>query len=95
MYNLKEEFMNIVEERVQMMPKQFFNVTVAYLDKGIVKEINFEEYDSLPFYPRVSNYLNFFEEKMPQFPIHGVRLTPKKDGDPQLKNIMELSKTIH
>lgn len=95
MYNLKNEFMNIVEERVNMMPKQFFNVTVAYLDKGIIKEINFEEYDSLPFYPRVSNYLNFFEEKMPQFPIHGVRLTPKKDGDPQLKNIGELSKTIH
>ena len=94
MYYLKNEFMNIVEERVNMMPKQFFNVTVAYLDKGIIKELNFEEYDSLPFYPRVSNYLNFFEEKMPQFPIHGVRLTPKKDGDPQLKNIMELSKTI-
>ena len=95
MYSLKEEFMNIVEEKVNLMPKQFFNVTLAYLDKGIIKEINFEEYDSIPFYPRVSNYLNFFEEKMPQFPIHGVRLTPKKDGDPQLKYIQELSKTIH
>jgi len=94
-YNLKDEFLNILEEKVNCMPKQFFNVTVAYLDKGIVKEIKFEEYDSLPYYPRVSKYLNFFEEKMPQFPIHGVHLTPKKDGDPQLKNIMELSKTIH
>ena len=95
MYNLRDEFLDLMEEKVAIMPKQFFNVTVAYLDKGTIKEMNFEEYDSLPFYPRVSKYLNFFEEKMPQFPIHGVRLTPKKDGDPQLKNIMELSKTIH
>jgi len=94
-YNLKDEFLNLLEDKVNLMPKQFFNVTVAYLDKGIVKEINFEEYDSLPYYPRVSKYLNFLEEKMPQFPIHGVRLTPKKDGDPQLKYIHELSKTIH
>ena len=95
MYNLKNEFMNIIEERVNMMPKQFFNVTVAYLDKGIIKEINFEEYDSIPYYPKVSSYLNFMEEKMPQFPIHNVRVTPKLFGNPQLKNIGELSKTIH
>jgi len=95
MYNLKDEFMDLLEEKVNLMPKQFFDVTVAYLDKGVVKEIKFEEYDSLPYYPRVSKYLNFLEEKMPQFPIHGVRLHPKKEGDPQLKNIHELSKTIH
>ena len=95
MYNLKDEFMDLLEEKVNLMPKQFFDVTVAYLDKGVVKEIKFEEYDSLPYYPRVSKYLNFLEEKMPQFPIHGVRLHPKKEGDPQLKNIQELSKTIH
>ena len=94
-YNLKDEFMDLLEEKVNLMPKQFFDVTVAYLDKGVVKEIKFEEYDSLPYYPRVSKYLNFLEEKMPQFPIHGVRLHPKKEGDPQLKNIQELSKTIH
>jgi len=95
MYNLRDEFMDLLEEKVNLMPKQFFDVTVAYLDKGVVKEIKFEEYDSLPYYPRVSKYLNFLEEKMPQFPIHGVRLHPKKEGDPQLKNIQELSKTIH
>ena len=95
MYNLRDEFMDLLEEKVNLMPKQFFDVTVAYLDKGVVKEIKFEEYDSLPYYPRVSKYLNFLEEKMPQFPIHGVRLHPKKEGDPQLKNIHELSKTIH
>ena len=95
MYNLKDDFLNILEEKVNLMPKQFFDVTVAYLDKGVVKEIKFEEYDSLPYYPRVSKYLNFLEEKMPQFPIHGVRLHPKKEDDPQLKNIHELSKTIH
>ena len=95
MYNLKDEFMDLLEEKVNLMPRQFFDVTVAYLDKGVVKEIKFEEYDSLPYYPRVSKYLNFLEEKMPQFPINGVRLHPKKEGDPQLKNIQELSKTIH
>ena len=95
MYNLKDELMELVEDRMHMMPKQFFNVTVSYRDQGLVKEMSFEEYDSIPYYPRVSTYLNFMEEKMPQFPIDNVRVTPKLFGNPQLKNIMELSKTIH
>ena len=95
MYNLKDELMELVEDRLNMMPKQFFNVTVSYKDQGSIKEMNFEEYDSIPYYPRVSQYLNFWEEKMPQFPIHNVRLTPKLIGNPQLKNIQDLSKTIH
>ena len=57
--------------------------------------MNFEEYDSIPYYPKVSQYLNFMEENMPQFPIHNVHLTPKLIGNPQLKHIGELSKTIH
>ena len=95
MYNLKDEFINLLEEKVNLMPKQFFNVTISYKDHGLVKEMNFEEYDSIPYYPKVSHYLNFMEENMPQFPIHHVRLTPKLIGNPQLKNIGELSKTIH
>lgn len=95
MYNLKDELMELVEDRMNLMPKQFFNVTVSYKDQGLVKEMNFEEYDSIPYYPRVSQYLNFWEEKMPQFPIHNVRVTPKLFGNPQLKNIGELSNTIH
>ena len=95
MYNLKDELMELVEDRLNMMPKQFFNVTVSYKDQGSIKEMNFEEYDSIPYYPRVSSYLNFMEEKMPQFPIHNVRVTPKLFGNPQLKNIGELSNTIH
>ena len=95
MYNLKDEFMDILEERINIMPKQFFNVTIAYQDKHLVKEINFEEYDSLPYYPRVTRYLDFHENKMPQFPIRGVRITPKKEGNIQLKDTSELSSTIH
>jgi len=94
-YNLKDELMELVEDRLNMMPKQFFNVTVSYKDQGSIKEMNCEEYDSIPYYPRVSSYLNFMEEKMPQFPIHNVRVTPKLFGNPQLKNIGELSNTIH
>ena len=95
MYNLKDELIELMEDRMNLMPRQFFNVTVSYKDQGSIKEMNFEEYDSIPYYPRVSQYLNFWEEKMPQFPIHNVRLTPKLFGNPQLKNIGELSKTIH
>jgi len=94
-YNLKDEFMDILEERINIMPKQFFNVTIAYQDKHLVKEINFEEYDSLPYYPQVTRYLNFHEHKMPQFPIRGVRITPKKEGNIQLKDTPELSSTVH
>ena len=95
MYNLKDELIELMEDRMNLLPKQFFNVTVSYKDQGSVKEMNFEEYDSIPYYPKVSQYLNFMEENMPQFPIHHVRLTPKLIGNPQLKNIGELSKTIH
>tara|TARA_Y100000310_G_scaffold314776_1_gene364500 strand:+ start:17 stop:304 length:288 start_codon:yes stop_codon:yes gene_type:complete len=94
-YNLKDELIELMEDRMNLLPKQFFNVTVSYKDQGSVKEMNFEEYDSIPYYPKVSQYLNFMEENMPQFPIHHVRLTPKLIGNPQLKNIGELSKTIH
>ena len=95
MYNLKDELIELMEDRMNLMPRQFFNVTVSYKDQGSIKEMNFEEYDSIPYYPKVSQYLNFMEEKMPQFPIHNVRLTPKLIGNPQLKNIQDLSKTIH
>ena len=95
MYNLKDELIELMEDRMNLMPRQFFNVTIAYLDKGFIKEMKFEEYDSLPYYPRVSKYINFMEERMPQFPIRGVRLSPKKEGDPQIKYIQEISSTIH
>ena len=95
MYNLKDDIKEVFDEHIKMMPKQFFNVTVAYQDKHLVKEINFEEYDSLPYYPRVSQYLQFHEENMPQFPIRGVRIIPKKEGNIQLKNISELNSTLH
>ena len=95
MYNLIDELIELMEDRMNLMPRQFFNVTVSYKDQGSIKEMNFEEYDSIPYYPKVSQYLNFMEENMPQFPIHHVRLTPKLIGNPQLKNIGELSKTIH
>lgn len=95
MYDLKNDFMDILQEKINLMPKQFFNVTIAYQDKHLVKEINFEEYDSLPYYPRITQYLNFHEYKMPQFPIRGVRITPKKEGNIQLKETSEISSTIH
>ena len=69
MYNLKDELIELMEDRMNMMPKQFFNVTVSYRDQGLVKEMNFEEYDSIPYYPRVSSYLNFMEEKLKYFTI--------------------------